>query len=95
VSTEISCVSFGGNIPPSCVKKILRIKHGDSRCKIAEAELHSFAKLHAQTDLGDPQYELCGLQQEKWPYCGLLKPGIKILEHNATGLTVSQFIIEL
>jgi hypothetical protein len=28
-------------------------------------------------------------------HCGLQKPAVKILERNATGLTVLQFIIEL
>jgi hypothetical protein len=50
---------------------------------MAGAGIHSFAKLCAemcQAELGNPQHELCELPQGKCPYCGLLKPEVKILE---------------
>jgi hypothetical protein len=55
------------------------------------AGIQYFAKFRAQmfqADLGNPRPELCALPQGKCPYCGLLKPEVKILERNATSLTV-------
>jgi hypothetical protein len=48
---------------------------------MAVTGIQSFAKFRAQmcqADLGNPRPELCGLPQEKCPYCGLLKPEVKI-----------------
>jgi hypothetical protein len=48
---------------------------------MAGAGIQSFANFRAQmfhADLGNPWPEHCGLPQGKCPYCGLLKPEVKI-----------------